>query len=441
MTKAAAARFRGDRGNQVHLTVQESASATSSVTLTPTISPDVQSWLPERTVREKAALQHLLAGQGDRSPIPVWRRGHELLVLDDHERATYCKSHGVPVDYEEHSFESDDEARRFVLERNQARRSLPGLGRRYVDGALYNLEREPGRRTDLTSPHSEGRSGTNALKQRFGCSRATLERDGRLARKIDEAARSHGWEARTLLLDPRHRLTTQHIERFAALPNAEQDSVLEALNAGRVDARLKRAVKLPALQSQGQNAVDVAPPTSFSTAVKTVLSEMEKLEHAAEALAQSEPEAAPVLGESVRKIASGHAALNRKLKHLLAYPLPVVASQCAVTVVNADASDGSLPVQRGYSPHDWRGPVEEMSTEGIVHEIKARLGLADELEAKGLPGIPLGLDTMHFVTLEELRRRADDLEHELARRHSPTNSAAAPECVTGAGSLPRRNAM
>lgn len=240
MTKAPTASVRSDRANQVHVAVEHSASATSSAKLTPTISPDLQSWLPERTVREKAALQHLLAGQGDRSPIPVWRRGDDLLVLDDHERAMYCQGHGVPVDYEEHSFESDDEARRFVLERNQARRSLQALGRRYVDGALYNLEREPGRRTDLTSPQPEGKSGTNALKNRFGCSRATLERDGRLARKIDEAARSHGWEARTLLLDPRHRLTAQHIERFAALPNTEQDSVLEALNAGRVDARLKR---------------------------------------------------------------------------------------------------------------------------------------------------------------------------------------------------------
>lgn len=185
-------------------------------------------------------------------------------------------------------------------------------------------------------------------------------------------------------------------------------------------------MKSPALQTQGQNAVDVAPPSSFSAAVKTVLSEMEKLEHAAEALAQSEPEAAPVLGASVRKIASGHAALNRKLKHLLSHPLPAVASQSAMTVVNADTSEDGLPVPRGYSPHDWRGPVEEMSTEGIVHEIKARLGLADELEAEGLPGIPLGLGAMQFVTLEELRRRADDLEQELAQRHPPTSSAAAP---------------
>jgi hypothetical protein len=62
-----------------------------------------------------------------------------------------------------------------------------------------------------------------------------------------------------------------------------------------------------------------------------------------------------------------------------------------------------------------------MSTAGIVDEIKARLSVADSLEAEGLPGVPLGSsDGMQLVTVEELRRRADDLEHELARRHRPT---------------------
>jgi len=392
-------------------------------TPSPTISPDVQSWLPGRTVREKAALQHQLASQPDLSPIPVWPRGDDRLVLDEHDRAEYCQAHGIQVRFEEFTFGSVDEARKFVLERNQARRSLQGIGRRYVDGALYNLEREPGRRTDLTSPQCEGKSGTNALKQRFGCSRATLERDGRLARQIDEAARSHGWEARTLLLDPRHRLTAQHIERFAALTHAEQDSVLVALNVGLIDTRLKRPAKpSTASQDPGPSAVDVAPPGPLSTAVDVLLGEMEKVEKAAEALARSEREAAPALGESARKIASGHAALHRKLKHLLSHALPAGPPQSVAEVANVEASDDGLPALRGYSLHDWRGPVEEMSTEGIIAEIKARLGVADSLEAEALPGVPLGsADGMQFVTVEELRRRADDLEHELARRHRPTS--------------------
>lgn len=425
MTKAPAASVRSVRANQVHRAVEDSPSATSSATPTPIISADIQSWLPELTVREKAALQHLLTSRGDWSPILVWRRDGKLEVLDDHERAEYCQSHGVPVAYKEVIFESEDEARKFVLECNQARRSLHGLGRRYVDGALYNLEREPGRRTDLTSPHSEGKSGTSALKQRFGCSRATLERDGRLARQIDDAAAVHGCPARTLLLDPRHRLTAQHIERFAVLPLLEQDSVLEALHAGQVDARLRRPAKPPAASpGSSQSAVEVAPPSPLGAAVEALLGEMEKVQQVAEALSQSEPEASSLLGESAEKIASGHTALHRKLKHLRTHRTPLAAPQPPETVESAGASEDTPPALKGYSPHDWRSPVDEMSTEGIVHEIKARLGLADSLEAEGRSGIPLGLAETQFVTLQDLQRRADDLEEELARRHAP----AAPSC-------------
>jgi hypothetical protein len=48
------------------------------------------------------------------------------------------------------------------------------------------------------------------------------------------------------------------------------------------------------------SAAEVAPSVPLSAAVELLLGEMEKVEQAAEALAQSEPEAAPVLGDSAR---------------------------------------------------------------------------------------------------------------------------------------------
>lgn len=388
----------------------------------PTTSPEIQSWLPELSVREKAALHHVLTTGAASPPIPVWRSKDGLLVLDDHERAELAHALDLPVTYEEHNFRSEDDARRFVLERNQARRSLQGLGRRYVNGALYNMAREPGRRTDLTSPHFEGKSGTAALKDRFGCSRATLERDGLLARQIDEAARVHGCIARSFLLDPRHRLTAQHIERFAALSVEEQDLVLEALSKGRVDERIRRVAPASPRHATAPNS---EPSRSgidsrglLDSAVDALLGDLAEVERAAEAIAQSDPEADSILAERLNKIATGYATLQNKLEQLPGHRMPLGEPAASTMVVDSVETDAATQPLAGYAPHDWTRPAEEMSTNGLIGEIKARLGLADTLEAEGRPGIPLGLGVVEFVTIDQLRNRAADLEVELARRHS-----------------------
>lgn len=56
-----------------------------------------------------------------------------------------------------------------------------------------------------------------------------LQEDRRLERLIKQLVRVHGPIARSLLLDPRHTLTPDDIERMAQLPLHEQDSFLEEL--------------------------------------------------------------------------------------------------------------------------------------------------------------------------------------------------------------------
>lgn len=159
----------------------------------PAVAPEAPTWLPGRTRAEVAALDHALGThQAFDAPIPVWKRGDKRFVIDDIDRFEHCLRDGIEPTYVEFEFESEDQARLFVLERNQARQFSSVLGRRYIDGAIYNLSRRPGARTDLTSHRTEGKLATAKLMQRFGRSRPSLERDGKLARQIDETAACRG---------------------------------------------------------------------------------------------------------------------------------------------------------------------------------------------------------------------------------------------------------
>ena len=54
-------------------------------------------------------------------------------------------------------------------------------------GRVYERTKKQGERTDLTSPQSEEKLQTSqALAERFGVSRATIERDAQFARAVDE---------------------------------------------------------------------------------------------------------------------------------------------------------------------------------------------------------------------------------------------------------------
>jgi hypothetical protein len=61
-------------------------------------------------------------------------------------------------------------------------KDLTPAPRRYVRGKRYNLEKRQGERTDLTSPHNEGKSDTaERLADAYQVSPAAIERDGEFA--------------------------------------------------------------------------------------------------------------------------------------------------------------------------------------------------------------------------------------------------------------------
>jgi hypothetical protein len=156
------------------------------------IDPIVRSWLPGRTTAERAWLNEATPDVAN-NPILAWPRGDEYIVLDDADLLERYQQLGIEPNVQLVELGSEIEAQRFVLDRQLARPQFSGLGYHYVRGASYNLERAQGHRSDLeTSPQIEGKS-RGKRETRWGCSTASIERDGRLSRMVDQAAEVHCW--------------------------------------------------------------------------------------------------------------------------------------------------------------------------------------------------------------------------------------------------------
>ena len=216
------------------------SATTSEVCAKLVIDPVVRSWLPGRSAAELAWLNQSTPDVAS-NPILVFRRGEEYLVLENADLVERCQQLGIEPKVQLVELASLEEAHLFVLDRQLSRPQLSGLRLHYVRGSRYCLERAPGHRSDLeTSPQTEGKSRAKR-ETRWGCSTATIERDGRLSRMVDQAAETHGYEARVALLDPRNKLTAKHVERFHELSLAEQREVLDALTKGE-DSGLLRVI-------------------------------------------------------------------------------------------------------------------------------------------------------------------------------------------------------
>ena len=274
------------------------------------IDPVVRSWIPPRSAVE---LAWLTAGTPDvaNNPILVWKRGAELVVLEDADFAERCQMLGIEPRLQMVELASEDEVRRFILDRQLGRPQLGGLRLHYVRGARYNLGRAQGQRSDLNVSHQVPVTPRAKQEDRWGCSVASIERDGRLARIVDQAAENHGFQARVELLEPRHKLTVKHIERFAARSDSEQKLIMTALAQGNVHEFIRGGLTPPRVDTES----DV---TACRTRTNEAWAESFKLLADAEALTQHlirlDLSEAAHLAVHLAKLAERYQALSSLIK-------------------------------------------------------------------------------------------------------------------------------
>ena len=180
-----------------------------------TINPDLQSLIPRLTAEEFAQLEANLLQDGCHDPLIVWRE--EQTLLDGHNRYDICERHGVGYTTQEVSLADLDAAKVWIIANQLGRRNLTPEQLSYFRGKKYEMQKQQGKRTDLTSRQNGEKLTTPAatLAAMHKVGERTIERDGAYARDIDAIVEAAGPEAFQVLLGREAKLTQQEVKRLA----------------------------------------------------------------------------------------------------------------------------------------------------------------------------------------------------------------------------------
>jgi hypothetical protein len=101
-------------------------------------------------------LEENLLAEGCREALIVWARSpEELILVDGHNRYQICQSHRLPFNIQPKEFPDMEAVRVWMINHQMGRRNLTPEQQSYLRGKRYHLEKQQGKRTDLTSPQSE----------------------------------------------------------------------------------------------------------------------------------------------------------------------------------------------------------------------------------------------------------------------------------------------
>ena len=152
------------------------------------IDKEFQARIPRLKPSELASLEASIVAEGCREPLVVWsREGKDDVLVDGHNRLSICEEHGIPFKTHRMEFDSRADVVDWMLRHQLGRRNLSKEAAADVIGQVYNGRKRQGRRTDLTNPQNEDKSGkeSQAVAAELGVGRATVERSGAYAESID----------------------------------------------------------------------------------------------------------------------------------------------------------------------------------------------------------------------------------------------------------------
>jgi hypothetical protein len=172
----------------------------------------------------------------------VWQE--EQTLLDGHHRHAICEQHSLDYRIQELSLPDLEAAKAWTIANQLGRRNLTPEQMRYFRGKQYEMQKQQGKRTDLTSHQSDGKSQSTVqvLADQHLVGTATIERDGAYARAIDAIAEVAGPEARQALLARETKLTQQEVKQLADVANVSPATVQEVMKSVQV-AKTPKAAK------------------------------------------------------------------------------------------------------------------------------------------------------------------------------------------------------
>ena len=155
----------------------------------------------------------------------MWQETQTL--LDGHNRLAICERHGLDYGLQELSLPDVDSAKLWIIRNQRGRRNLTPEQAAYLRGTEYNLQKSQGKRTDLTSHQSDGRSQTTAqaLAAEHHVGTATIERDAAYAAALDQVATAVGPGVSEAIRSREMKLSQADVKLLATLLTQSPETV------------------------------------------------------------------------------------------------------------------------------------------------------------------------------------------------------------------------
>ncbi len=201
------------------------------------IDPEFEALIPPLAPEELKQLHMSLCGDGCLSPLIVWQ-GNNVLV-DGHNRYKYLTKNEMPFEVREIEFAHREEVKRFIILNQLGRRNVtPETASKLRAEYHESMSRGRGgdRKSEESKPHSEAlisddKKTAEVVAEQTGTSRATVERDVRLMKALDDLGISRNDYAAGNVRDKHGKKRTKKSiieEAFPPKPKKAEKQVAQA---------------------------------------------------------------------------------------------------------------------------------------------------------------------------------------------------------------------
>ena len=204
-------------------------------------------YLPKLDKVTYEGLERKLLEQGARDPLVLWNG----ILIDGYNRFKICTEHDIPFTTVSLEFDSREDVLDWIIENQLERRNLTPLEFSHYRGMLFNSKKRVqgtnNRYADKSkNPQNEGKLGRSAtareIGDRFKVSKATIERDGRMAEAIIAIAEV-SLDAKQKVLSGEVPIDRSKLQRLSKASKEEIEDVANQINEGtynRKDHRINR---------------------------------------------------------------------------------------------------------------------------------------------------------------------------------------------------------
>ena len=223
------------------------------------IDDEFRIYLPTLDKATYEALEQSLLEHGARDSLVLWND----ILIDGYNRLRICTEHDIPFTTVSMEFDTREDVLDWIIENQLARRNLTPIELSHFRGMLFNSKKRirginnqyPGKNS---RPHSEGVKTSSLtareIGERFNVSKATIERDGKVAQALNAIAEV-SLDAKRKVLSGEVAVDRSKLQRLSKASKEEIEEVATQITEGtynRKDHRVNKTSDEP--KTQGNEA-------------------------------------------------------------------------------------------------------------------------------------------------------------------------------------------